>query len=51
MDRESAQIKFLMGVTLLLAALIVVYNAFYIPDAVSFTQISTDGSQLSLIHI
>ncbi len=45
MDRESAQIKFLMGVTLLLAALIVVYNAFYIPDAVSFTQISTDGSQ------
>ncbi len=45
MDRESAQIKFLTGVTLLLAALIVVYNAFYIPDAVSFTQISTDGSQ------
>lgn len=45
MDRESAQIKFLMGVTLILAALIVVYNAFYIPDAVSFTQISTDGSQ------
>lgn len=45
MDRESAQIKFLMGVTLLLAALIVAYNAFYIPDAVSFTQISTDGSQ------
>ena len=45
MDRESAQIKFLMGVTLLLAALIVVHNAFYIPDAVSFTQISTDGSQ------
>ncbi len=44
MEKESAQIKFLIGVALILAALVIGYNAFYIPDAVPFGQISTDGS-------
>ena len=44
MEKESAQIKFLIGIALILAALVIGYNAFYIPDAVPFAQISTDGS-------
>ncbi len=44
MEKESAQIKLLIGIALILAALVIGYNAFYIPDAVPFAQISTDGS-------
>ena len=44
MEKESAQIKFLIGIALILAALVIGYNAFYIPDAVPFAKISTDGS-------
>ena len=44
MEKESAQIKFLIGIALILVALVIGYNDFYIPDAVPFAQISTDGS-------
>lgn len=44
MKEESAQIRFLIGLAFLLAACILVYRLFYIPDAVSFSDVWVDSS-------
>lgn len=48
MKEESAEIRFLIGIAFLLGACILVYNLFYIPDAISFSNIQTDVSLSSL---
>lgn len=48
MDAESQHIKYLIIVTAMLCAVIIGYNAFYVPDAnMSKISISTDASSVS----
>lgn len=49
MDAESQHIKYLIIVAAMLCAVIIGYNAFYVPDAdMSAVNISTDTSSLSV---